>query len=295
MRAMIYASQVAVLLLLVSTGCASGLLSTQSMMWNDGVAPWNKKQAREEEYLARTLRARTFEKNGQTEKAWAEYHLLTTDFPERAEPFHRLGVLADRRKIHGEAQGYYEKALALDPNNAEMLNDLGYSYFLAGNLARAEQMIQKALEKIPHNARFHNNLGLVYGQAGQFDKAFEELCKAGGVADAHYNMAYILASKGDVPGAKRALGMALQADPRHAKALQALRTFEKAERDPESIDEFEPYIDDGVEYVPFNERAMESSAAAAPAATMTNQLPVVGSAKTLNSRLSTLQSSMADI
>ena len=56
-----------------------------------------------------------------------------------------------------------EKVLEIDPNNAEALNFIGYSYADRGiNLDEAEKMIVRALEIKPDNGYMMDSLGWVY-------------------------------------------------------------------------------------------------------------------------------------
>jgi hypothetical protein len=97
----------------------------------------------------------------------------------------------------------------------------------------------------------------VYGHQGRTEEALETFRRAGSEADAQYNMAFVLASKNDIEGAKARFHMALRADSSYAPARKALRSFEKSESDPELLaavddDEFES---DGRRMVPFVEDA----------------------------------------
>lgn len=76
-----------------------------------------------------------------------------------------LGVLADRSREFAEARGNYAKALAIAPGKAEILNNLGWSYFLEGDANAALPHLQKAALADPASTLFAANLELVRAAA----------------------------------------------------------------------------------------------------------------------------------
>ncbi|MEO6911256.1 MAG: tetratricopeptide repeat protein, partial [Edaphobacter sp.] len=89
------------------------------------------------------------------------------------------GVLADRQKHYDEAETEFQKALAIDPQNATILNYAGYMLADRGvKLPEALTMIQKAVDLDPQNGAYLDSLGWVYFKSGQYDLAEENLRKA---------------------------------------------------------------------------------------------------------------------
>ncbi|CAD7782784.1 MAG: Photosystem I assembly protein Ycf3 [Candidatus Methanoperedenaceae archaeon GB50] len=71
------------------------------------------------------------------------------------------------------------QTISLDPNHAEALNYLGYTYAEMGeNLEEAERLIKRALEIKPEDGYIIDSLGWVYYQRGEYKKALEILKKA---------------------------------------------------------------------------------------------------------------------
>ncbi len=171
------------------------------------------------------MKARQLEQEGKLAEARKIYEQLIVQYPHRYEPYHRLGVVADREKRYREAVALYTQAIALQPD-PEIFNDLGFSYYLQGQLDKAESALLKAVSMKPANPRFRNNLGMVYGFQGRYEEALEQFRRGGSEADACYNMAFILATQDDLEGAKRYLMLALAADPTHKKAQDALASLE---------------------------------------------------------------------
>ena len=199
-------------------------------------------------------KGRSYETSEKLDKARQVYEQLIVDYSDRHEPYHRLAVVADRQKRYREAQGLYAEALRLKPNDPQLLNDLGYCFFLQGQLRKAESALMKAVSMDPSNARYRNNLGLVYGHRGEYERALDEFRRAGSEADAQYSLAFILASQDDIEGAKDRFRLALASDPTHEKARGALRDFERFEKDPEGRMDNREIVKNGVRYVPYIEK-----------------------------------------
>ena len=199
-------------------------------------------------------KARSMEGSGKLEDARQVYQKLVRDFPDRHEPYHRLGLVADRQRRHREAESLYTQALQMKPLDAAILNNLGYCYYLQGKLEKAESALLKAVDVEPSNALYRNNLGLVYGQLGQFEEALASFRRAGSEADAQYNLAFVLASQEEPEKAKKRFQIALAADPGHEQARQALASFEHYDETAEDLREQEPApLADGRRWVPYVE------------------------------------------
>lgn len=221
--------------------------------------------------MAQAIKA---EDAGKAVEAKVIYERLVRDFPNRYEPHHRLAMVLDRQKRHREAQTHYAEAQRLAPEKIEIFNDLGYSFYLQGQLNKAESALAKAVQAEPNNARYRNNLGLVLGQQGRMEEAHQQFRQAGSEADAQYNMAFILASRNDMEGAKRCFRAALLVDPTYEKARKTLESFERFERDPEAAMAMAEIMKDGVRYVPYIESA--GGPPAAPASSRVDSTGQIG-------------------
>lgn len=194
------------------------------------------------------------ERTGQYDKARDIYEGLLKQYPDRAEPLHRLAVVADKQRRHPEAQTLYMQAIKMQPRNGELFNDLGYSFYLAGFLPKAESALAKAVQIEPENGRYRNNLGMVMGQQGRIQDAFKQFAAAGSEADAHFNVAFIYASQGQVNEAKTCFQRALACDPTHEKASKALDSFSRYEEN-EGLAIDDQYTADGRRWIPYLETA----------------------------------------
>ena len=184
-------------------------------------------------YYRRLAKGHTAEQMNNLDEARKTYELLCAEFPERAEAFHRLGVIADRQRRFEEAQALFTEAIRRDPRNPEIMNDLGYCFFLQGKLDKAESALSKAVGLSPGNARFRNNLGMVYGHRGQYEAALAEFKRAGSEADSQYNLAFVYATQDKMDAARECVQRTLLLEPGHTKARRALEAFKQAENGSE--------------------------------------------------------------
>jgi len=103
--------------------------------------------------------------------------------------------------------------LKIDPNNADALNYIGYTYAEQGvRLDEALSLIQKALKLKPDSGYIIDSLGWVYFQKGQYERALSTLLKAATLT-------------GEDPTVQEHLGDAYFKLREYKKALQA---YEKA-------------------------------------------------------------------
>ncbi len=88
-------------------------------------------------------------------------------------------TILDHDKQYDAAEAMYRKALAIDPNNPTVLNDLAYMQAERGvQLPDALAMVQKAVTLDPQNGAFLDSLGWIEFKLGQYGPAEENLHKA---------------------------------------------------------------------------------------------------------------------
>jgi tetratricopeptide (TPR) repeat protein len=69
------------------------------------------------------------------------------------------------------ARKYYEKAIKLNPQYAEAVNNLGTVYYAQKSYRRAVEQYKKALRLAPQSASFLSNLGTVYFARKNYNEA----------------------------------------------------------------------------------------------------------------------------
>ncbi|QHS51086.1 tetratricopeptide repeat protein [Edaphobacter sp. 12200R-103] len=98
---------------------------------------------------------------------------------EKLYAYFLRGVMADRQKQYDAAEAQFRKALAIDPQNATILNYLGYMLADRGvRLSEALTMIRKAVELDPQNYAYLDSLGWAYYKTGQYALAEDNVRKA---------------------------------------------------------------------------------------------------------------------
>lgn len=134
-----------------------------------------------------------------------------------------------------EAKEYFEKnnfdasekayleALALAPDNAFVLSNLGVTQFRAKRYSKAEQSLRKAIELAPQDAFSRSTLGIVYYTQGNLDKSIEELTQSVGISPnnsvAHNYLGIAASRKGWQESARKHLETAAALDPNYADAF----------------------------------------------------------------------------
>jgi len=116
-------------------------------------------------------KALTAKRAGQYEAMEQLLRLLIERHPDYHHAYNALGYsLADRNVRLHEARSLIQKALAVDPNDAYILDSLGWVEFRLGNTAEALRLLHKALERLP-DAVIAAHLGEVYWALGQREQA----------------------------------------------------------------------------------------------------------------------------
>jgi tetratricopeptide (TPR) repeat protein len=136
--------------------------------------------------------------------------------PEAAAPEPVAGMTADawfERAVELEegdpdaAVDAYRRSLALRPECAETLINLGRLLAERGDLRAAEECVAGALAADPDDATAVYNLGVVSQDAGRDGEAIERYLRAleidPSLAEAHYNLATLYDRKGEAQAAIR--------------------------------------------------------------------------------------------
>jgi tetratricopeptide (TPR) repeat protein len=117
-------------------------------------------------------------KRGDTAQA-AKHALKATEVDDsNAQAFHLLAITLDKLGHLREALVTYERAFALDPDDTDLLLNLGLTAWNLNLLDGAERMFRLFIEKRPDHPAGYNNLGTVQRDQGDRDAAIETLRNA---------------------------------------------------------------------------------------------------------------------
>ncbi|MCC6512269.1 MAG: tetratricopeptide repeat protein [Pirellulaceae bacterium] len=153
------------------------------------------------------------EGQGQSDKALESYKKALESEPNNVNALVSMARLHDRRGDTQQSVTFFQKAISVNPNDASIHNDLGLAYSKAGNAAAARDSLSKAAAMDPTSVRVRNNLATVLVENGQPEEAVKQLQQVLPPAVAHYNVAYVFATKQNLPAAQQQLQAALQIDP----------------------------------------------------------------------------------
>ncbi len=127
-------------------------------------------------------RVRIFREN--YEEALPIYDALVNSLSEEelkldVEPLYFRGIAYERLKEFDKAVADFRRVLELDPDNADALNYLGYTWVDRGeNLTEAFDMIRKAVALEPESGAITDSLGWAHYKLGEYEEAKIHLEKA---------------------------------------------------------------------------------------------------------------------
>lgn len=123
-----------------------------------------------------------------------------------------LGVLADHRGEHLIAAVHYDAALQIVPESPVVLNNRGYSSFLAGDYRSATADLHAAAGQYDYQ-RAWMNLGTVYAREGRYIPAIDMYLKVLDKAETYNRVAEAAIANNDYDTAQELLEMALYESP----------------------------------------------------------------------------------
>lgn len=95
--------------------------------------------------------------------------------PGHTTAHHGLAIVADLTEDWVEAEYHYKQALRNQPRDANLLNDLGYSYLLQNRLHESTRYLSQAVEIEPQHEHAQINLALLSLKQGDRDSALARL------------------------------------------------------------------------------------------------------------------------
>ena len=149
--------------------------------------------------------------------------------------FNGLGVLADYRGDYPVAREYYGRGLGQQPTNrALLLNNIGYSHYLAGELVEALTLFNKALAVDPKFEQALSNKGLALIRTDRSVEALNVFRTFMSEEKALNNVGFLNMLFNNHQVAERYFRMAIKASPAYYKEahenLQHLQQLQQGDR-----------------------------------------------------------------
>jgi tetratricopeptide (TPR) repeat protein len=233
--------------------------------WRDDVTLVSRALAAEpDEFMLHDALGDAYWTRGEEVLAEHEWKEALRINPTFVRPVNALGALCGKQRRYSEALAYLQRAILLDPGNADLHLNLGAVYAETGSPDRAEEQFRTAVSLAPLNFAAHNVLGKLYFDSGRLNDAEEQfresldcdpnlaafdylgyvyqrrgdsaraekafkaaLALDGADSHAHFNLGLIYAATGRKAQAVEELQAALAADPNDLEILSALEKLRR--------------------------------------------------------------------
>lgn len=213
-------------LVLACTGAVivlATLCHTQVQQWRNSVTLFQHALGvREDNFLAHACLGAAFIQQGNPEQA--EKHLtraleINPDYPEALND---LGTILTDKGMYEEAITRFSRALTLNPNYAEAHNNLALVLTRVNRFPEAIQHYKSAISLNPMFPKALNNLGAALAEQGRLDDAKPYLLQAltiqPGYGDAYNNLGLLYYQQQDYANSKRTFESGLSNHPNNPKA-----------------------------------------------------------------------------
>ncbi|MEA3180218.1 MAG: hypothetical protein QOI59_3741 [Gammaproteobacteria bacterium] len=153
---------------------------------------------------------------GAHEEAVAHYQEYVALRPQDAAALNNLGAALSKLARYEEAKKQFHNALAVSPKNTDALSNLGNLFSTYGRFADAENYLRRAVNLKPTDPLIRTNLGVALANQGLLDKSrteFEKVLKTTpGYAAALSGMGTVERSAGRFAAAEQMFRRALEVD-----------------------------------------------------------------------------------
>lgn len=171
---------------------------------------------------------------GRLNQAITELTTAVSLDPKLTEAHNLLGVAYDKKGFGDRAKESFERAVKIE-EDADTLNNLGFSLYQNGNYRAAVDRLKRAAKLAPSDERILNNLGLAFCRLGKIDEAYKAFARAGGPLTGNLNTAKMLERFGRENDAIHYYEGAREIDPGNTIALRRLADlYQRAGRAAES-------------------------------------------------------------
>ena len=163
--------------------------------------------------------------------ALAEFEAIANRDAKPVAALTLAGIILQAQGKAAEARARFERVMEVDPSAPVAANNLAWTYAESGgNLDVALQLAQTAQRGLPESAEVSNTLGFVYYKKGLLTLAIPPLKMSADKDPAspmyQYHLGLAYAKSGNAPGARQALGRALELKPDFSEAREARSLLE---------------------------------------------------------------------
>jgi len=121
----------------------------------------------------------TYDKQKKFADAEAAFKQVLNREPDNAPVLNYLGyMLAERGERLDESVNYVKKALEIEPDNGSYLDSLGWAYYKADKLELAESHLRRAADQLQSNSVIQDHYGDVLLKMGRIDDAIAAFNRA---------------------------------------------------------------------------------------------------------------------
>jgi tetratricopeptide (TPR) repeat protein len=156
---------------------------------------------------------------------------------ERVHDYNEDGVYLYQRGDYVAARQSFDAALAVKPNDAGLLYNLGQCYDRMGDAAKAERYYNECLQRVPNHAACRHALADLLVRTKRQPEAArmvqEWLVREPRLATPYAEDGWLAHQAGDLPRAQGRLQQALALDPRDVRALTELGLVYEAMHRPD--------------------------------------------------------------
>lgn len=131
------------------------------------------------------------------------------------------GILEDMNGNFALARIYYNLILNMGENSPNVLSNIGYSYYLTGELSQAENYYKKAINLDPRFKRAWTNLGLLYVRKNQYSRAIQTFKQVMSDFEAYNDLGYFVMLDGHLDEAEYFFQKAIGLSPSYYKKANA--------------------------------------------------------------------------
>lgn len=105
------------------------------------------------------------------DEAIVKLEKLISEGKKAWEVYSVLGIAYDHKNQFDEAKKAYKKALGVSPDNSDVLNNMGLSMALSGDIFGAIEIFEGLVDNVDSQPQYRQNLGILLALSGDIERA----------------------------------------------------------------------------------------------------------------------------